>query len=1092
MKAVRLVCLLALALAVLPARSDDKPAAKPLVWKTDITGAQHEALLAKRPIFVRISGDGCPWCRKLDKEIELESVQAELKRWTLLVIDIEEDADVARRLHAASIPALRILSPQGRLLESHDGFLPADDLVAWLGKQYDAALAAPDDLLLAVGEPSFIEALKIAKLLAHRDATLREAAMRRLSPHVKVAGPVVLKTLREAPLAAQLTALDLLNEWKAPVEGLDPWQPATLSPERLAKLEAWLGEVSPEGLSQVRETLTDDERRQAAIEIGRMLKGDEVAAAAIREQLARLGPALLPEVYQRLKDVTSDSDRQRLIALRYRLVASPDLPLRWPGGLERLSDGNVAVRHKAVDELAHLATDEHERLLLELFSDSDPLVREISLRGLKAVSGNRAASALVKLLDDPDPNVRAAVLKQFAEDSPPGMVDKIAAYVAKETDPDLIVHALRYFAEVKGASITEAVEPLLTHQSWQVRAEAAHALSTRAKESRYGATEDAASIGKILVKALSDDDPFVVARALEGLEYAGTSSSVEPLVKAVERTPTLVAAVVKVLIRSQKMQEKALPKIREYLSHEQPGVRAAAIAGLVQMDSESIADELKKSIHDDQRQVRVAGINALIDVLEKLRPGDSDTLTAIYKTRNAPVPADAPEPAAKPDDGEPQEEQDKPDEDADDDKAKSDRLPAQSFGQKFDVWLEELYQGKHRKKWTVEFVEILEPLAASDDVEERTVALTALIPLGKAESATPQLLAEASAGTAQLKLLTPALSWLTWPWREKLSRELAARARSEDDRSLLAGALVTVADVRAVALLWELVDAEGTTVGGAETLEHSLTQALYGGRYYDAKRVTARVKREASQDLIARSKSGRVLKRLVAVNLLMEFSAEEAVAPAQALLDDPAAVAELGSGAFQVHLAALLEKERAEAAVAAMQGSDENRRRVAIKYLAVGSSALSELSNGFTLHVVNESNDDFFPSSSNKTIVPEPPKHVTADQVRPLIHDADPQVAAYAGYVLVLLGENEGLEPLLSYWRERSLKKPDPAADRLVFRAIAAADDPQYIEPLRQIAARLDEHSISEFYWTIRVMTGPDILRFRKELRDEFGTDKLR
>ena len=34
-------------------------------------------------------------------------------------------------------------------------------------------------------------------------------------------------------------------------------------------------------------------------------------------------------------------------------------------------------------------------------------------------------------------------------------------------------------------------------------------------------------------------------------------------------------------------------------------------------------------------------------------------------------------------------------------------------------------------------------------------------------------------------------------------------------------------------------------------------------------------------------------------------------------------------------------------------------------------------------------------------------------------------------------------------------------------------------------------YEVSEFYWTIRIMTGPDILKFRKQIRDEVGMNQL-
>src|SRR5262249_55486812 len=136
---------------------------------------------------------------------------------------------------------------------------------------------------------------------------------------------------------------------------------------------------------------------------------------ALRERLARFGKLLLPEVYARLKDTVSDDVRERLTALRYRLVESDTLARAWPGGVERLAAPEPETRLRAADGLAERAAPPDEALLIELFSDPAPLVRELSLRALMQAGGSNANSALLRLLDDPEPNVRAAVLKQLGE-----------------------------------------------------------------------------------------------------------------------------------------------------------------------------------------------------------------------------------------------------------------------------------------------------------------------------------------------------------------------------------------------------------------------------------------------------------------------------------------------------------------------------------------------------------------------------------------------------------------------------------------------------------------------------------------------------
>ena len=52
-------------------------------------------------------------------------------------------------------------------------------------------------------------------------------------------------------------------------------------------------------------------------------------------------------------------------------------------------------------------------------------------------------------------------------------------------------------------------------------------------------------------------------------------------------------------------------------------------------------------------------------------------------------------------------------------------------------------------------------------------------------------------------------------------------------------------------------------------------------------------------------------------------------------------------------------------------------------------------------------------------------------------------------------------------------------------------DDPRHIPVLREIYGKLQEYEMSEFYWTIRIMSGPEIVKFRKQVRDEVGPSRL-
>jgi HEAT repeat protein len=192
-----------------------------------------------------------------------------------------------------------------------------------------------------------------------------------------------------------------------------------------------------------------------------------------------------------------------------------------------------------VQELAARVTAGDEALLLELFSNPDPLVRETRLRALKDTTGPAATAALTRLLSDPEPNVRAAVLKQLAEQPVPGMVGKVVEFVRREKDPDLLVHAVRALRGNLTAPAIRCLLDLLGHDTWQVRAEAAESLSKfQAQQGNERSEGLKADIYVAMVKLLDDPDIFVISRAIPVVGGFDLAVAVEPLVGVVANTPT--------------------------------------------------------------------------------------------------------------------------------------------------------------------------------------------------------------------------------------------------------------------------------------------------------------------------------------------------------------------------------------------------------------------------------------------------------------------------------------------------------------------------------------------------------------------------
>ena len=159
---------------------------------------------------------------------------------------------------------------------------------------------------------------RLLEQLQSRNPAVREAVLGHIQRQPDLR-PQVVETLDAKPLAARLAMLELLERWKAPVEGIDPWRPETLDDARRAALVDWASkslETPPAA------ELTEEQLAAARREIDRMLAApSDESAAAMREHLSHFRAALLPEVVERLAEAQDDRQRQRLAALLYRLVS---------------------------------------------------------------------------------------------------------------------------------------------------------------------------------------------------------------------------------------------------------------------------------------------------------------------------------------------------------------------------------------------------------------------------------------------------------------------------------------------------------------------------------------------------------------------------------------------------------------------------------------------------------------------------------------------------------------------------------------------------------------------------------------------------
>src|SRR5262249_20668618 len=159
------------------------------------------------------------------------------------------------------------------------------------------------------------------------------------------------------------------------------------------------------------------------------------------------------------------------------------------------------------------------------------------------------------------------------ENMPPSLTARIAAYAVKETDADLVIHALRALRETQDPSIADSLIQLLKHPSWQVRAAAAENLGKLALGDRHSdaPVQEAKAVSAALTAVLEDTDSFVVGKAVEGLAQYDDPALIEPLTRVVASHPEVAGQAVKVLAtRGMKRRVQAASSLRKFLTHTDP------------------------------------------------------------------------------------------------------------------------------------------------------------------------------------------------------------------------------------------------------------------------------------------------------------------------------------------------------------------------------------------------------------------------------------------------------------------------------------------------------------------------------------------
>jgi hypothetical protein len=307
----------------------------------------------------------------------------------------------------------------------------------------------------------------------------------------------------------------------------------------------------------------------------------------------------------------------------------------------------------------------------------------------------------------------------------------------------------------------------------------------------------------------------------------------------------------------------------------------------------------------------------------------------------------------------------------------------------------------------------------------------------------------------------------------------------------LASQMAVMRDVRAAEPIWAMI-ATNKSEAPLSAVYTALHTLYFGEQYYGSGNPNEQDFKPFHDAAMAQIQHGSDAQRTVALALMMQPFAQEAAEEAKKIYADAKTSDALRVDAFQILLLSQDSAGGHQTATAALSSDTKPAfKQMALRFLALGSQSLRQL-HGFWLNTISWDTDGGY-MGDGRPVVIKPPAGVTVEMVKPFLASADHEQAACAGYLLCLLGKKEGLPPLLAYWKEQNEGRYNSLTPQ-VYRAIAMLDDDSQTPVLEQIYKTYEKraYEVRPFYWTIRNMHGPNILKLRKTIRDEVGMDSIK
>ncbi len=517
-----LPALLALAWAAAPRAGGAADALPTVTWTENLNGALTRAQNELKPVLVVFASPSCPWCSRFKAEtLADQKVLAALAGFVCVGIDTSRDDQTAQNFQVRGVPAVMILSGDGRPQWGTEGFMDQTAFLAFLevyrqgGGGREAMPPALDGWLKALQGKSVVAEQWPEMMSGLGIKACRAPLHQALLAYAPCPRRAWVELLAHPQLAVRLGAFELLEELAGSGHGYDPWFEAEANREALANWRKW-AETGTNDTEQVYASLTEEQINGYIRDLAS--RDRERCARAVR-MLEQAGESVIPalEAWAAADPADGGEAIRQVKEIRYFLMLPESLGTERARLAHRLVFGNQDERLRSLAAAA-AAGERSLPVLADFLTDTDPFIREAAVDGLVSAGRNLACPYLSELLKrEKDEDVIHAVVRGAGRLKGPKAVELAGPFLTHANE-DLVVAALASLSRTKSKTAAKAVEACLGHQQWRVRAAALEALG------KLGAK----SADEAIIVCLDDSDAFVRRTAV--LTLAGLSEK-----KAVKR-----------------------------------------------------------------------------------------------------------------------------------------------------------------------------------------------------------------------------------------------------------------------------------------------------------------------------------------------------------------------------------------------------------------------------------------------------------------------------------------------------------------------------------------------------------------------------